>query len=261
VKLGVLALAVWSAGAQPLAVRQPEGVVHGFLSLSTLDGAPVAIGDSEQVVHGARVTNKLTFHFRDGSLQDETTVFSQSGKFRLLSYRMIQKGPAFKRQMDLTVNPATGSSMAHYTNEDGKDKIDTEHLSMPPDIGNGMVPILLKNLTTGEAIRVPMIAATPKPLLVQLAITPDGEETFLVGGGPRKATRYRVKVEIPGVKGTLASILGKDPPDTLVWILGGTAPTFLKSEGPLCAGCASYRMQLLSPTWPGPAEASAERKR
>ncbi len=69
--------------AQPVTVRQTEGAVHGFLTLSSLDGDVVANGDLEQVAHGSRVTSRLVFHFKDGSLQDETTVFSQSGHFRL----------------------------------------------------------------------------------------------------------------------------------------------------------------------------------
>ena len=261
VKLLVLVLSATAVTAQPLVVRQPEGVVHGFLSLSTLDGAVVATGDSEQYTVGSRVTNRLRFHFKDGSLQDELTVFSQNGRFRLISSRLIQKGPAFKRQLDLTVNAATGESTARYADEDGKEKVETVRLQLPPDVGNGIVSTLLKNLPAGASLTVPMVAATPKPMLIQLAIAPAGEDTFFVGGGARKATRYVVKVEIPGFKGKLAELLGKVPPDTMVWILRGAAPTFLKSEGPTCAGCPSYRMQLISPAWPKMADASADRKK
>ncbi len=35
-----------------------------------------------------------------------------------------------------------------------------------------------------------MVAATPKPRLVKLAITPQGEEPFSIGGSSRKATQY-----------------------------------------------------------------------
>ena len=243
-----------TAASQPLAVRQPEGAVHGFLSLSSIDGAVVAFGDSEQYAQGNRIVNRLVFHFKDGSLQDETTVYTQSRRFRLVSDHVIQKGPAFKRQMDFTVDASTGVSTARYTEENGKEKTETVHLNLSPDIGNGMVPILLKNLPAGSPITIPMVAATPKPMLVRLAVTPEGEDTFSAGS-PRKATRYIVKVEIPGFKGTLASLFGKDPPDTLVWILPGTAPTFLKSEGPICASCPSYRMELASPVWPKSADA------
>src|SRR5271165_2650870 len=58
--------------ASPVAVRHKVGLLHGFLVLSTLDGTPIAEGDLTQVPHGDRITSRLTFHFKDGSQQDET---------------------------------------------------------------------------------------------------------------------------------------------------------------------------------------------
>jgi hypothetical protein len=64
-------------------------VTHGFLVLRTLQGKDVADGDLGQVVHGDRVSRRLVFHFKDGSIQDESVVFSQRGTFRLLSDRLV----------------------------------------------------------------------------------------------------------------------------------------------------------------------------
>ena len=64
------------------------------------------------------------------------------------------------------------------------------------------------------------------------------------------ATHYVVKVEIGGVSGLLAPLLGKQPPDTQVWILPGEAPAFVKSEGPLYLGGPLWRIELTSPVWP-----------
>jgi hypothetical protein len=97
---------------------------------------------------------------------------------------------------------------------------------------------------------VSMVAATPKPRLVKLVITPTGEEPFSTGGTERKAMHYVVKVEIGGVAGVLAPLVGKQPPDSHVWVLGGEAPAFVKSEGPLALGGDSWRIELVSPVWP-----------
>ncbi len=250
--------------AQPVAVRQTEGTVHGFLTLSSLNGDVVAHGDLEQVSHGSRVTSRLVFHFKDGSVQDETTVFSQSGHFRLLSDHLIQKGASFKRQMDLSVNASTGMATARYTDEHGKEKVESVHLTLGPDLANGMVPILLKNLSPGQSLSASMVVAAPKPQLVTLAIDPTGADSFEAGGERLKATRYTVKIEIGGVKGVIAPLVGKQPPDTYVWVLGGTAPVFVKSEGSSCEGCDVLRIQLTSPVWPkagAPSETSADRKK
>ena len=79
--------------AEPVAGPFAEGIVHGFLSLRTADGALVANGDLIQVARGDRVTSRLVFHFKDGSLRDETSVFSQRQNFRLISNHLVQKGP------------------------------------------------------------------------------------------------------------------------------------------------------------------------
>ena len=249
------------AKAQPVAARQTEGAVHGFLTLSSLDGEAIANGDLQQVAHGSRVTSRLVFHFKDGSLQDETTVFSQSGHFRLVSDHLVQKGPAFKRQMDLSVNGATGEATVRSTDDHGKEKVETVRLTLPPDVANGMVPVLLKNLAAGQSLTASMVVAAPKPQLVKLDINPIGEDSVSIGGLGRKATRYVVKIDIGGIKGAIAPLVGKQPPDTYVWILRESAPVFLKSEGSSCEGCDIWRTQLSAPIWPKASDASADRKK
>ena len=229
-----------------MAVRHLEGEVHGFVVLRTLDGALVANGDSLQVAKGDRVTSRLVYHFKDGSVQDETVVFSQKGHFRLLSDHLVQKGPAFKHPMDVSVDGATGMVTVHTS-----DKTETTHLDLPPDLANGMVPVLLKNLGPGaQSAELSMVVATPKPMLVKLLVTPQGEDSFVTGGASHKATRFNIKVDIGGLRGVVAPLVGKQPPDTLVWVLLGSFPTFLKSEGPLFEGGPIWRTELVSPAWP-----------
>jgi hypothetical protein len=237
--------------AQSIEVRQTEGVVRGFLVLRTSDGTIIANGDSTEVARGAEVTNEMFFHFKDGSVQNETTVFSQTGHFRLVSDHQVQRGPAFKHPMDVLVNAATGVVTVVYKNEKGQDKTETTHLNLPRDIANGLVPTLLKNLAPGtQSTTVSMVVATPKPLLIKLVITDDGKEPFSTGGASHEAIRYRVKVDIGGLRGVLAHLLGKQPHDTLVWIIRGTSPCFLKAEGPGYEDGPIWRTELVSPSWP-----------
>jgi hypothetical protein len=249
------------AKGQPVAVRQTEGVVHGFLTVSSLDGEAIANGDLEQAAHGNRVTSRLIFHFKDGSVQEETTVFTQNGHFRLVSDHLVQKGPTFKRPMDLSVNGATGEATARFTDDHGAEKVETARLNLPPDVANGMVPVLLKNLATGQSLTASMVVAAPKPQLVKLDVSPIGEDPASIGGERRKATRYLVKIDIGGIRGVIAPLVGKQPPDIYLWILRGSAPVFLKSEGPSCEGCDIWRTQLIAPIWPKASDSSADRKK
>jgi hypothetical protein len=242
-------------------VQHTEGLVHGFLVLRSLDGNILADGDLNQVAHGDRVTYHLVFHFKDDSINDETMVFSQRRKFRLLSYHLLQKGPAFPRLMDLSIKCSTGEVTVRTTDDDGKERVEASRLKLPVDISNGLVLILMKNLSPDSPkTTVSMLAATPKPRLVKLEITSQGEDSFLVAGTKRTATKYAVKVDIGGVAGLVAPLLGKQPPDTHIWVLGGEAPAFVKSEGPLFLDGPIWRIELTSPEWPEADSKDAKQK-
>ena len=240
-----------AASASPVAVRYREGLIHGFLVLSTLDGVAIAAGDLTQVARGDQVTAQLAFRFKDGSRQEETTVFSQHRSFRLISYHLLQKGPSFKNASDLSVTCATGQVTVRYTDNDGKEKVANEHLALPPDLGNGLIPTLLMNIQDGTPkIEVPMVVAAPKPRLVKVVVNAQGKEPFSLGGFSREAVHYVAKVDLGGVAGVLAPMVGKQPPDSQIWILGGEAPVVLKSETLSYMGGPIWRMELVSPVWP-----------
>ena len=238
-----------AAECEPVRVRYVEGLTHGFLALRTLDGKAIADGDLIQVVHGDQVTCRVIFRFKDGSLHDETTVFSQEGTFRLLSEHLIQKGPAFEHPSDVSIDGASGNITVR-TESGGKEKVETEHFDLPHDAANGLIFILLKNLRSdaGET-KVSMVATTPKARLVNLAITREGVDPFSTGSAKHKATHFLIKVEIGGAAGLIAPLIGKKPPDIHVWILDGDAPVFVKSEGPLFYGGPIWRIELVSPIW------------
>ncbi len=236
--------------AQPVPVRQHEGLIHGFLVLRALNGDSLATGDWTQTAHGDRVTSNLVFRFKDGSIFDETAVFTQRRTFRLLTYHLVLKGPAFKRPTDMTLNTSTGEVTVHYT-DDGKDKTVTDHLKLPADLANGFVTTLMHDIDPKTAkTMLSMVVSTPKPRLVKLAISPEGDDSFSIDGSVRKATRFVIKIEIGGISGIVAPMIGKQPPDSRVWMIGGKAPAFLKSEGPLCDDCPIWRIELASPVWP-----------
>jgi len=234
---------------QMVSVQHPEGLVHGFLALRTLAGATLASGDLIQGVSGDRVTSRLVFNFRDGSTHDETTVFTQRKQFRLVTYELVQKGAAFPRSLHVSVDGGSGKTTVHYT-DDGEEKVETATLKTTAGLANGLLPILLKNVRAGTAkTTLGFLAVTPKPRIVNLEITAAGEEMFNVAGSPRKATHYVVHVDIKGLAGAVAPLLGKDPPDSHMWILQGEAPAFLKSESPLFPDGPLWRIELTSPTW------------
>jgi hypothetical protein len=233
-----------------LSVLHSEGLVHGFLRLTSLSGEVLADGELKQSANGDRVTSDLLFRFKDGSVHEEVVVFSQRRRFRLLSYRLVQKGPAFKNSINAKLDGLTGKISIEYSEEDHKAKNYSENLKLPTNLANGMLPILLKNIGSRESgSLLNYVALTPKPRIVKLAISADGEEPFYFGNSVLQTTRYAVKFELGGIAGVVAPIVGKRPEDTNVWILRGDTPAFIKSEGPLFAGGPSWRIELASPQY------------
>lgn len=246
-----LVIAATSLAASDLPVRYKEGLTHGFLVLSTLDGKQVAVGDLTEVARGNKVTSHLVYHFKDGSLQDETTVFSQRRNFSLISYHLVQKGPSFPHPTELSVEASSGQVNVRYADDKGNDKLESQRLKLGSDLANGLVLTLLKNFRPGEALpQLSMVVATPKPRIVKLSLRLEGKEPFTLARSRREALHYVIKVEIGGLAGLVAPLLGKQPPDAHIWIIAGVAPTFVKSETLSYLGGPIWRTELVSPVWP-----------
>jgi hypothetical protein len=178
-------------------------------------------------------------------------VFSQRGHFRLLSDHLVQKGPAFEQPLEMTIDTPTSHVTVRYKNDRGEEKVEDEHLKLPPDLANGLIPTLLKNVQRDALpLSVSMVIATPKPRLVRITMAVAGTEPFSIAGSARQATHYVLKVEIGGLAGLIAPLVGKQPPDSHVWILEGEAPAFVRSEAPMFMGGPVWETELESPVWP-----------
>jgi hypothetical protein len=233
--------------ADPVPVLHPQGSSHGFLIVKTVDGTRIATGDATEIVHGDRVTSRVIFRFRDGSIDDDTTVFVQRGVFRLISDHHIQRGPSFPKPIDVLIETSTGQITSRT--EDGK--VRQDHLDLSPDVSNGLPPNLLMNiLPSTPETKLSFVAPTEKPRLIHVSIKPAGEVPFTIGGTKRKAVDFLLHVELGGITGVVAPVIGKQPPDYHIWILPGASPAFIREEGPLYEGGPIWRIEQISPEFP-----------
>jgi hypothetical protein len=241
VKAGSLGLALTlllaaSARSAPIAVAYQEGVVRAFPVLRSMGNETLAQGDFVQIARGDQVTTRLVFRFKDGSLHDETVVFSQRGLFTMLSYRIVQRGPSFPETLDASVDRETGRYEVRYrADEESDEQHLTGSVTLPDDTYNGMLSLVVKNLAPGVSETVSIVAFTPKPRVVKLQLLPLAKESSPMG----EVVRYHIRPKL----GLIASLLVADIPDTRVWILQGEAPTFLKAEGPLYFMGATWRVE------------------
>jgi len=106
-------------------------------------------------------------------------------------------------------------------------------------------------LPTAPETRIAIVAGSGKPRLVHLSIKNVGEAPFTLGGLPRMATDYLVHVEIGGVAGVVAPLVGKEPADYHLWITTGSDPAFIREEGQFYVGGPLWRIQQISAVFPG----------
>ena len=231
----LLGLMLLTAGgpalAEPIAVKYTEGVARGFPVLRSLGGEKLAQGELIQVPRsGDVVESRLVFRFRDGSLYDERVVFAQRQVFTLLSYSIVQKGPSFPESVEASVDRASGRYTVRYRgDEDSPEETVTGHFELPPDVYNGLLSTLMKNLPAGSPATVQIVTFTPRPRLVTMLLRPAAEDPMQVNDAAVIATRFVVRPQL----GLFASLLVADIPDVKCWIAGGEAPAFLRFEGPL----------------------------
>lgn len=208
--LPLLTASALPAAGQPVHVRYPQGTAHGFLALRTLEGKTLALGDLTQTVHGKRITSRLLFHFKDGSLDDDRTVFTQGGAFKLVTDHHVQRRPSFPKPLDMSIDVPNQTVISREPGNGGAVKVTKQHMDLPPDLANGIILVLLTNIPPSAAkTDLPMLVAYHGVRLVHLSVTPSGTKSFRVGGSPRAARELTIKIELGGLTGMIAPILGK----------------------------------------------------
>jgi hypothetical protein len=235
--------------------RFPEGSTRGFLVLRSTDDRALAYGELTSAPKGDLVHSRLRWRFRDGSVQDEVTVYAQKPELKLVSYKQVQRGPAFPADVEVSFSRDPGRYEVQRRESKGdrkeaKPDVTSGPIELPPDVYNGMTLTVLKNLAPGAVGTGQMLAFTPKPRFVKMTIRPVAEDPVLIGEARRTATRYLIDLEVGGIAGIFAAVVGKEPPDLRYWIVGGDVPAFVKFEGPFFLNGPVWRIEMFSPRWP-----------
>jgi hypothetical protein len=240
--------------AAPVAVRFPEGITHGFLLVRSLEGTIIGQGEMTQVVKERDlVESQLVFRFKDGSLHDEKVAFSQQHVFTMVSYRLVQRGPSFPDQIDISIDRGTTEyTVRSKAGEKGKETVLTGQFDMPKDAYNGMLIMLLKNLQKGTDQTVSFLAFTPEPQVITLRLLVLGEQTIRIGEVPGKAVQYVFKPQIGTIRKWLGKALGKLPAHFHYdcWMLADEVSSFIKFEGPLQLMGQVVQIEVVTPRLP-----------
>lgn len=237
--------------AATVAVRFPEGMAHGFLLVRSLAGEIIGQGEMTQVVkEGDLVESHLVFNFKDGSLHDEKVTFSQQRVFTIHRYHLVQRGPSFPDQIEVSIGRRTAEyKVRSKTGEDGKEEVLAGVFTLPNDVYNGIFVTMLLNLPKGASETVNFLAFTPRPEVIKLELFLMGEHTVRIGDLSRKAVQYVFKPDIGLIREFLGKATGKIPAQFHYdcWILADEVPSFVQFEGPLQLMGPIMRIELVSP--------------
>lgn len=243
-----LVFAAAAGNADPVRARLKQGVGHIFLLILDENGKTLAAGEALQTVKNNTVTARTTFHFRDGSIDDETTVFEQRVNLRVLSDDRLQRGPAFPHPMEIRIEAVHGRVIVHDL-ESGKTT--THDMKIPFDLANGIVTQVLQNLPQDAAeTKLSYVLPTSKPRLATLVISRAGEDTYTLGGERQTAKKLQLKVDLGGVAGFIAPIIGKEPKPTYAWMVDGQIPMFMRIQTQFYEGAPLWTIQQTVPEWP-----------
>jgi len=247
----IAALVCTPVYAAPIAVKFPEGMTHGFLLVRSLAGEILGQGEMIQTLkEDDLIENQLVFRFKDGSLHDEKVAFSQQRVFTMISYRLVQRGPSFPDQIDVSVDRGTAAyTVRSQEGEDGKAEVVTGQVDLPKDVYNGMLITMSKNLQKGADETVSVLAFTPAPQVIKVHLHAVDEDPVNIAEVSRKATQYVYTPQIGMIKEFFGKALGKLPAEFhyTCWIMNDKIPSFVQFEGPLQLMGQVVRIELVSP--------------
>jgi hypothetical protein len=229
--------------AAPVRVRFQEGTTRGFLVIRTPQGERIGHGELTQKPREDEIDSRLLLQFKDGSVHDEVTTYSQRGVFRLEAYRLTQRGPSFPGA-EVSFDRQSGRYHAKTRERAGApEETASGELEMPADLSNGMTLLLLKNLTK-ERATAQLVAFTPTPRMLRMELHREGEDRVVFAGDAKQAARHFVNLELGGVTGLVASLIGKSPPDFRYWLALGEIPAFVRFEGAMFLNGPVWRVEM-----------------
>ena len=240
-------LAAATAYAEPIPVRFTEGLTRGYMLLRDMSGKVLANGDLVQVAKNDEIEKRMTFRFRDGSLYDERVTYTEKAVFRLKTYELTQRGPAFEEDLEISLTAATGAyTVKKKDHKDGDVDTDEGKLDLPDDVYNGLLMTIVKDLPK-EGAKVHFATFSPQARVIDLELLPSGEHKINVGDLTQTARHILIKPKLGFFLKVAAKITGRDPDDLHAWVATDDVPAFVGFEGAFNTPGPTWRIEVVSP--------------
>jgi hypothetical protein len=116
---------------------------------------------------------------------------------------------------------------------------------------NGIITQVLQNIPQDSAeTKFSYVLPTAKPRLASLVISRAGQDTDSLAGIPKTASKLELKVQLGGVAGLVAPIIGKEPRTSYAWMAEGRVPMFIRIQTQFYEGAPLWTIEQTTPVWP-----------
>ena len=155
--------------------------------------------------------------------------------FALQEYTLEQRGPSFPSAVALSLDRKSGAYHVQSLETERPTLLSSGRLHLPPDVCNGMVLTLLRNLPSGGDETVHFVAFTPEPKVVTLRLLPVNTATIRIGDMAKQVTQYVLEPKLGRLTPLFGKLLGALPQEFnyRVWLLTDDVPALAVFEGPL----------------------------
>jgi hypothetical protein len=217
----------------PVRLVWSEGDVAGMSTIYDPEGRrEIGYIDYHQRRQGDRLTSVRVAHFRDGSSDEDSAEARVDGVLEAISGRSIIRNPRGEVVVDITIDVAGGRLAAVWGTDSDRQTMD-EHVELPKGTYWGpLIFIVLKNFdanATDDRVVFRTVAPTPRPMVLDMAITRGSSATLERIGAPLETRRYELS---PTIHWSLDPIVRLIAPEATFFMLSGEPPSLARFRGP-----------------------------
>ena len=141
--------------------------------------------------------------------------------------------------------------------KDAKPNVTREHIDLPNDLPNdlcnGLIFIRMLNLPAhNPTATTSALAPTSKPGVVHVVIAREADKHITIAAARYTVTRYLLAIELGGIAGVVAPLIGKQSANMHFWNTGGDVPVLIRQEGQFLKRGPIGRVEQILPIFPTP---------
>jgi hypothetical protein len=230
---GPLSAAAGRESGDPIGLKWTEGDVAGMTPILSPDGSKtIGFIEYHQNRRGDRLFATRVARFSDGS-SDEDSVEARVGKtLEALRGRSIIRDKKGTPIVDITIDVRAGRITGFSGVGKDRETYD-ETVELPPGTYWGpLIFIVVKNFeqnSTDGRLVFRTVAPTPKPRVIDLELTREGETVVTRPGGQLDVVRFSMK---PTINFLIDPIVQRIAPETRFFVKPGKPPALARYEGP-----------------------------